>query len=236
MRQSPGLFGSTSSPRVGLADRAARDRDGQDDRQHDEHDADGDREELRADRIHLGEAGFERRARRRSGMRRPRPAPRRRGTAPCRPVLAAVCLLRLVRWWSYQPQFGQGRRDPVVLVLQELLELPHRSRTRRSSRSSPAPPSTAGCRASPRAPSTIACLASSEMPGGARTPRQLANVRSIPASFSVGASMPSTRSSLDTASTRSWPASIWSMSSPGLDVPTVIFLPSSAVSRSPPPS
>src|SRR6185312_11702897 len=66
---------------------------------------------------------------------------------------------------------------------------------------------------------TIACLASSEIPGGARTPRQLANVRSMPASFSVGASMPSTRSSLDTARTRSWPASIWSVSSPGLDVP-----------------
>src|SRR6478736_5306243 len=50
---------------------------------------------------------------------------------------------------------------------------------------------------------TIAFLDSSEIPGGARTPRQLAKVRSIPDSFSVGASMPSTRLSLDTASTRS---------------------------------
>src|SRR4051794_24777185 len=55
-------------------------------------------------------------------MRRPRPTPRRRGTAPYRrswqPDSVAVS-----RWWSYQPQLGEGRGDPVVLIPEELLEL-----------------------------------------------------------------------------------------------------------------
>src|SRR2546426_5409091 len=55
-------------------------------------------------------------------MRLPRPAPRRRGTAPYRrswqPDSVAVS-----RWWSYQPQLGEGRGDPVVLIGEELLEL-----------------------------------------------------------------------------------------------------------------
>ena len=68
--------------------RSARDRDRQDDRQHEQDDADDDREELRPNGIHLGEAARRASPRRRSGTRRPPRARRRRGTAPCRPLLA----------------------------------------------------------------------------------------------------------------------------------------------------
>ena len=74
-------------------------------------------------------------------------------------------------------------------------------------------------------------------PGGATTPRQLANSRSMPFSLRVGTSLSaSTRSGLVTARTRTSPASTWSRNSPKPEAPKAILLPSSAGSSSPPPS
>src|SRR6478672_10465189 len=219
---------------VGLADRSARDRDRKDDGQHDKDDSDGQREESRTDRIHLGEAGVE----------GDRVVDEERSD---RDEHRTNDVLRLVNGFGDLVRlrlFGGGHSSPSSVRVDE-------TRLSWSFRncSNCAPVTNAsvqpfftnasfhcGVPCISSSTLTIACLASSEIPGGASTPRQLANVRSIPDSLSVGASTPSIRSSLDTASTRSCAASIWSMSSPGLDVPTVIFLPSRAVSRSPPPS
>src|SRR6476659_191875 len=216
-----------------LAGRAARNRDGQDDRQHDQADADDDREHARAHRIHLRETRLQ---------------GQRVVDQECadRDQHRAYQVLRLVYRLLDRTvlSFGGAHTSPnSVRVDETRLSWSFRncSNCAPVTNASVQPFFTSAsfhccvaCNSS--STFTIACLASSEMPGGARIPRQLAKVRSIPASFRVGASMPSIRSSLDTASTRNWPASIWSMNSPGLDVPTVIFLPSSAVSRSPPPS
>src|SRR6476659_8477948 len=80
------------------------------------------------------------------------------------------------------------------------------------------------------------CRCASEMPGGATTPRQLVKTRSMPASWSVGASMPSMRWSPLVASTRMSPLAIWSLNSPAPEVAKSTLSPSNAGSRSPPPS
>ena len=74
------------------------------------------------------------------------------------------------------------------------------------------------------------------IPGGATSPRQLANSRSTPPSRSVGASIPGTRRADVTASTRSCPAWICSRNSPELETANAARPPSSAARRSPPPS
>src|SRR5215217_3815104 len=219
---------------VGFAHRTAGNRDGEDDREHDQPGADEDREEPWPNGIHLGESGFECQ---RVIDEESTDGDEHRTDDVLRLVdgLVGRMLLRLV---------CRGHTSPSSVRVDE-------TRLSWSERncSNCAPVVNASVQpfftsasfhccvpCSSSSAFTIAFFALSEMPGGARTPRQFAKVRSIPASLRVGALTPSTRLSPDTASTRSWPASIWSINSPGLDVPTVIFLPRSAVSRSPPPS
>src|SRR4029079_11006940 len=62
--------------------------------------------------------------------------------------------------------------------------------------------------------STHFFVSASLRPGGATMPRQLAHTRSTPSSVSVGASTPSTASSLVTARMRTSPAAADSVTSP----------------------
>ena len=81
----------------------------------------------------------------------------------------------------------------------------------------------------------IAAFCSSVIPGAAATIRQFSSATSTPASVSVGASTPGTRSAVETASSRSCPASIWLANSPSPETPAVTWPPSTAASASPPP-